>query len=83
MNLRSRLIRPNSNSQRHFVLTSGYLGGRCANKFRPYANMISMILQSDRDHVETSEIKGGLDTILFAVYRGPRTNLQIFDVSIL
>lgn len=39
-------------------------------------------MEQETNGVETSEIKGGLDTALFAVERGPRTKLQIFDVSI-
>lgn len=58
---------PIQTSQRHFVLTSGYLGPRKAHKFRPKTNTLKTILDPYGTFVRTSEIKGGPDTILFAI----------------
>ena len=68
MNLRSRLIRPNSNtaSSAPFCFDKP-CRHRSAHKFRPRTNILETLLESSRAGVETSEIKGGPDTILFAV----------------
>lgn len=54
-------------SQRHFVFTSGYLVPPQTSDTHPYINNVRAKIEQLIDRVETSEIKGGPDTILFAV----------------
>lgn len=54
-------------SQRHFVLTCGYLTPSHTHYTHPYNNSLRTKIEQPINRVETSEIKGGPDTILFAV----------------
>lgn len=68
MNLRLRLIRPNSNTVSAILFWQAAISTNAVHtKFNPKISDLRIILEQSRHGVETSEIKGGPDTILFAV----------------
>lgn len=68
MNLRLRLIRPNSNTVSAILFWQAAISTNSAHTKLNRKNIpLRIILGQKAGGVETSEIKGGPDTILFAV----------------